>query len=88
LLENAIKHNELTNESPLYIFIEQNGDWVKVTNNLKPKITSETSSGSGLANLSERYRILSGDEFIIEDNEATFSVSIKIMSNTTFQKNT
>lgn len=81
LLENAIKHNELTNESPLHIFIEQEGDWVRVTNNRKPKITSETSSGSGLANLSERYRILSGDELIIEDTEKIFSVSIKVMEN-------
>ena len=44
LLENAIKHNEQTDESPLHIFIEQDGDRIKVSNKLKPKITSETSS--------------------------------------------
>jgi two-component system, LytTR family, sensor kinase len=80
LLENAIKHNELTNESPLYIEIKQEGERIKVTNNLKPKITTETSTGSGLVNLSERYRILSNDELIIENDEASFSVSIKILS--------
>jgi len=79
LLENAIKHNELTDESPLYIDIVQDGDRIVVLNKMKHKITTETSTGSGLANLSERYRIHSGDELIIKDDGTTFSVSIKIM---------
>lgn len=80
LLENTIKHNELTAESPLNIQISQEDDRIKVTNNLKVKSISEWSTGSGLANLSERYRILSGDELIIEQTTDTFSVSIKILS--------
>jgi len=79
LLENAIKHNELTKASPLHISIEQKGDQIKVSNNIKIKATNEISTGIGLANLSKRYRILSGDEIIIENNGATFSVSIKIL---------
>lgn len=79
LLENTIKHNELTEESPLMIRIEQAGDRIKVSNNLKLKGISEASTGSGLMNLAERYRILSGDEIIIEQTSGTFSVSIKIL---------
>jgi sensor histidine kinase YesM len=78
LLENAIKHNELTKASPLHISIENIGDRIKVANNKKSKTTSEPSSGIGLANLAERYRILSGDEIIIEDDGSNFSVSIKL----------
>lgn len=81
LLENAIKHNELTEESPLHISVEQSGDWVTVTNNIQLKTSSEISSGYGLANLSERYRVLSNDEVIIENNKKTFSVSLKILKN-------
>ena len=80
LLENAIKHNELTQEAPLHIQIQVVGNRIKVTNNLKLKASSETSTGSGLTNLSERYRLLSNDELIIEKYETTFSVSIKILS--------
>jgi sensor histidine kinase YesM len=79
LLENTIKHNELTAESPLNIRVMLEDDRIKVTNNLKLKSISESSTGSGLANLSERYRILSGDELIIEQTTGTFSVSIKIL---------
>jgi LytS/YehU family sensor histidine kinase len=79
LIENAIKHNELTEEQPLRIIIEQIGDRMKVSNTLRPKMTSEASSGSGLKNLSERYRILSDEEPLIEKDDTTFSVSIKLL---------
>lgn len=79
LIENAIKHNELTTESPLRISIEQDGERVKVTNNLKLKTTTEGTTGSGLVNLSERYRLLSGDELIIEQSNDKFSVCISIL---------
>jgi two-component system, LytTR family, sensor kinase len=86
LLENAIKHNELTKASPLHIFIEQDSKWIKVSNNIKTKATTEISTGIGLANLSKRYQILSGDEIILENNGATFSVSIKILDNVTVKE--
>ena len=86
LLENAIKHNELTQASPLHISIKQEGDRIRVSNNLKTKTTTEVSTGSGLANLSERYRILSNDELIIEADETSFSVSIKILSKEAFMQ--
>jgi len=79
LLENAIKHNELTEEFPLNISIRQEDDRIIVSNSLRLKNIPEVSTGSGLANLSERYRILSNDEVQIETNETTFSVSIKVL---------
>jgi two-component system LytT family sensor kinase len=81
LVENAIKHNELTNESPLSITIVTEGDRVKVSNNLRYKTTSQPSTGSGLTNLMERYRIISKDELVIEHDNEIFSVSIKILEN-------
>lgn len=80
LLENAIKHNELTDEFPLVIQIKQKGDYIQVINNIKLKATNEASTGSGLVNLAERYRILSGDELKIEETENTFCVTIRVLS--------
>lgn len=80
LLENAIKHNELTDESPLHIQIIQEGERIRVSNNLKLKATTEVSTGSGLMNLSERYKILAKDEIIISEGNGFFSVSIKILN--------
>lgn len=79
LLENAIKHNELTKASPLHISIVYVDDRVTVTNKIKGKSTTEISTGIGLANLSQRYQILSGDEVYIENDGKFFSVSIKVL---------
>jgi len=79
LLENAIKHNTLTDESPLFIRITYNDNHIIISNNVSKKYSTETSTGMGLANLSERYRIISGDEIIIHSDEQIFSVSIKIL---------
>lgn len=80
LSENAIKHNALTNESPLQILIKYEESRITVMNNLQPKLITETTTGSGLMNLAERYKILSGDEIIIHIIANQFSVSIKILN--------
>jgi len=80
LLENAIKHNALTSEMPLKVRISYSENMITVTNNLQSKQTNEPSLGFGLANLNERYRILSGKEASISTVEGSFSVSIPILS--------
>lgn len=80
LIENAIKHNIVTNADPLNIRIEHIGDYIVVTNNLQRKKSIENSTGNGLSNLKERYRVVSGEEVIVEEKNDEFSVSIKILT--------
>jgi two-component system, LytTR family, sensor kinase len=79
LLENAIKHNAMSRESPLYIEIQVEDGWIKVSNNRQRRNTSEPSTGMGMDNLAERYRLLSGDEIVVDQTGERFSVSIKIL---------
>src|SRR5690606_32763171 len=79
LLENAIKHNELTNAFPLEIEISDTDGWMEVKNNLQAKRSLSESTGNGLSNLSERYRILSGDSVQIIENRDNFIVKIRIL---------
>lgn len=79
LLENAIKHNIVTNEKPLYIEIVKKEDWITVSNNRQPKTSIKHSTGKGIANLRERYKIISGDPIDVAKQPTTFSVSIKIL---------
>lgn len=81
LLENAIKHNELTKIHPLYIRIAIDGEYIVVSNNLRIKKNSEISTGNGLTNLRERYRILFQEEVKIEQTETDFLVFIKLIPN-------
>ncbi|OXA93770.1 sensor histidine kinase [Flavobacterium hercynium] len=81
LLENAIKHNIFTKESPLKLIIQQNGENIVVSNIINYRNAGETSTQSGLSNLAERYNLWSGEEIIIKNDGITFSVSFKIIKN-------
>lgn len=80
LLENAIKHNDLTEQAPLNVHIYHRDGRIYVENNLQKKLVTSASTNYGLANLAERYRLLSGDEIVITQNETTFTVSIKLLN--------
>ena len=79
LLENAIKHNGLTEDNPLYIEIFAEGEYVIVKNNLQPKAHTEVSTGNGHNMLRKRYQILSGDGLVIRKDKDSYSVSLKIL---------
>jgi two-component system, LytTR family, sensor kinase len=81
LLENAIKHNTFTQEEPLDVTISQEENWLVISNNLQKKKIKAASTNYGLANLAERYRLWSGEEIIIKEDQDTFSVSIKLLTN-------
>lgn len=81
LAENAIKHNDFTNEMPLLIEISTNGENITVSNNIQKKRNPEMSSGFGLANLQERYELISGDSITIKKSEKRFSVTLKLLRN-------
>jgi len=79
LAENAIKHNILTTDRPLHITISGQERTITVSNNWQPKEEGTKGPGVGLANLQERYRILSGSGIIIDAKDEVFSVSIKTL---------
>jgi LytS/YehU family sensor histidine kinase len=69
LVENAIKHNEISEEHPLHIRVFLDGDFIVVENNQQPKpIISELSPGVGLDNICKRYEFLTDKEVQILKN--------------------
>jgi LytS/YehU family sensor histidine kinase len=81
LIENAIKHNEVTESSPLMINIFYKEDRIFIENNIQARNQIDAPSGKGLINLLERYKILSDEEVIIRQDKQVFSVSIKVLAN-------
>lgn len=79
LLENAVKHNVISQASPLHITISTQNDTLIVSNTLQPRIATEGSSNFGLYNLSQQYKFLTGKE--IDINRTTeFSVTIPLIA--------
>ena len=51
LIENAVKHNEVSEAFPLRISIRKNKDYLEVENSLQPKNVGEDSKKTGLKNI-------------------------------------
>lgn len=80
LVENAIKHNEISKGNPLKIVIAISDDYeLIVENNLQSKELMEETSKTGLKNLAGRYQYLTGKEMIITNNERYFRVSLPLI---------
>lgn len=80
LLENAIKHNVISTSRPLKIIfsIAKNGHLL-VTNNLQKKEVVNGSTKTGLANIRNRYKIISGKDADVIVTQDHFSVSLPLI---------
>jgi sensor histidine kinase YesM len=79
LMENAIKHNEFSEASPLLLVIEMKNEELVVHNQVHRKVLRKTSSKIGLQNLSERYKLTTNKEIVIKEEENDFTVSLPIL---------
>jgi sensor histidine kinase YesM len=80
LIENAVKHNEISQANPLKIIVAISDDYeLIVENNLQPKTIIEETSKTGLQNLAGRYSFLTGKEMIITKNNHYFRVSLPLI---------
>ena len=58
LIENAIKHNAITENNPLSITIEEQNGYLVVSNSLKPRRSLGNETGIGLSNIKSSYEFL------------------------------
>lgn len=80
LFENAIKHNIISSEKPLFmeVFIE-NGDKLVVKNNLQKKNQVMNSTKLGLQNIKNRYRFFSEKEVEVIVTQESFIVILPMI---------
>ena len=84
LVENAIKHNEISAENPLVIGITSTGNGhVIVKNNLQRREVSEASLGTGLENLRKQITYFSNDPLLVLEEADVFIVRIPTVSSKT-----
>jgi len=78
LVENAAKHNVATIKKPLKLSVFIDGGYLTVRNNLQEIANPESSTGIGLANLNERYKILMGRDIEIIKSDDYFTVKLPL----------
>lgn len=81
LVENAIKHNIISKKHPLAIHVFLENSYLVVTNTLQKKATSGKSTHIGLANIQNRYRLISEKEVRIKQHASEFRVEIPLIEN-------
>ena len=80
LIENAIKHNEISEEHPLLIQITGDGQYLEVKNSIRIKNRPVTDSPHiGLKNLDARIQLLTDKKLSVENNHETFTVRVPII---------
>lgn len=80
LIENVVKHNEISKKNPLTIAIyttENNS--LAVKNPVQRKLSTETGAGVGLENLSGQLRLIGAGELSISEINDEFIVEIPLI---------
>ena len=80
LLENAIKHNIISDQKPLQIDIFKEENYLFVQNSYQKKQTFEKSTGIGLQNIMQRYNLVSNLEINIQQTDKHYIVKLPLIS--------
>jgi hypothetical protein len=77
LIENAIKHNEVSVQHPLQIRVRQEEGAIIVTNTLRKRtLTPNRKPGIGLENIRSRYELLSGRPVLVQEEGGCYTVKL------------
>ncbi len=78
LVENAVKHNDFTEQHPLIVHIKKEEKFLEISNNIMAKTSSVSSTGIGLSNLNARYKILFKKNIIIRKTKESYIVKLPL----------
>ncbi|MCW3120759.1 MAG: autolysis histidine kinase LytS [Flavipsychrobacter sp.] len=79
LVENAIKHNELSTDKPLTLRIYNEGAYIVVANTLQRKSLIERSTNIGLDNIKKRYALATTIPVMVDEQGNNFTVKIPLL---------
>lgn len=78
LVENAVKHNKISKEQPLLIYISAQDNTQIIVSNSKTTSTKAESLQIGLNNIVNRYQFFTTGKVLVK-NEARFSVTLPVI---------
>lgn len=79
LVENALKHNIASQQQPLHITVTTDGNQLIIQNNLQKKQQVEHSTGIGLSNIKNRYRLLTDRQVTVSETPQYFTVVLPLI---------
>lgn len=80
LIENAVKHNEVSMANPLQLSLSiEHPERLRIANNLQPKTIVVPSEKIGLANILAKYRLLHQPEVVVQFSDTEFVVLLPLI---------
>jgi sensor histidine kinase YesM len=79
LLENAIKHNQISQTTPLLISIVNDNNYIIFSNNINYKPDVGNKLGLGIPNLMKRYELMAAREVIIQQKNSQFIIKLPLI---------
>jgi sensor histidine kinase YesM len=79
LIENAVKHNEVSEAFPLRISIRKNNNYLEVENILQTKNVGEDSKKTGLKNIIQQFAFFSNQPIEIISSDNRYLVRVPIL---------
>ncbi|MBN1142810.1 MAG: histidine kinase [Bacteroidales bacterium] len=80
LLENAFKHNVISEEEPLLVKVWRDHDYIIVQNQIRKRKTIEAGSGTGLETIVNQYKFISSRTLLICADDGNFTVHVPILN--------
>ena len=80
LVENAIKHNIISKARPLTIIIKIENNKLLVCNNLQLKTSQIDSTGVGIKNIEQRYKLLVNKTISVKQSAEQFCVELPLLT--------
>lgn len=79
LVENAIKHNVVSQDKPLQVFIEADESYLIIRNNLQRKKIIEDSTGVGLMIIKNRYNLMGLEDVAIIETTEEYIIKLPLI---------
>ncbi len=79
LVENAIKHNTISEDNPLTISIETDGSSITVQNNVIPRLSPSQSTGLGQNYIVQQYKDKTESQVQIMSTDQQYSVTLPLL---------
>jgi len=79
LVENAVKHNEVSEAFPLQIHIRRNDSYLEIENNLRIKKVGEDSKNTGLKNIIQQFSYFTERPIDVINSGGIFLVRVPIL---------
>ncbi|MFZ4057809.1 MAG: sensor histidine kinase, partial [Ferruginibacter sp.] len=81
LMENAVKHNAVSRDTPLLVKVYSDDQYIVIENNINVRTSKQVGAGMGLQNIISRYNLLCNGKVAIKHTEQYFSVSLPAIKN-------